>query len=308
MIKGKGRINRHTVAQPTERGYGGPVQSIGDEAVAAVSRSVKAVRMPALAPVVVPSGEPEDWRPVVRFEGKYDVSDHGRVWSHRRQRMLALTETPLGYVVVCLSQPPARLTRKVHRLVLEAFVGPCPEGMETRHLDGDRRHNQLTNLMWGTPLENGADRIAHGNIPAHSQADCRRGGHALIGRNLILNRGHRKCRACVAARQLLMRRPDLSATHAELADALYAYFAHGGPNPYAALDTRELAECGGLWAFRQMPVAVSFRAADLRAVAAARGVDGITDNHARATLSRAVRLGEAVRLGPGLYRRICETV
>jgi hypothetical protein len=52
-------------------------------------------------------------------------------------------------------------TFRVHRLVLEAFVGPCPEGMETRHLNGVRDDCRLNNLAWGTPDENRADIIAH---------------------------------------------------------------------------------------------------------------------------------------------------
>ncbi len=51
----------------------------------------------------------------------------------------------------------------MHRLVLEAFVGPCPEGMQCRHLDGNRSNNHIDNLAWGTPKENCADRGRHGN-------------------------------------------------------------------------------------------------------------------------------------------------
>jgi hypothetical protein len=50
----------------------------------------------------------------------------------------------------------------VHRLVLEAFIGPCPDGMECRHLDGDPGNNRLENLCWGTPQQNADDRILHG--------------------------------------------------------------------------------------------------------------------------------------------------
>lgn len=49
-----------------------------------------------------------------------------------------------------------------HRLVAEAMHGPCPDGMECRHLDGDRFNNDACNLAWGTHLENEADRRAHG--------------------------------------------------------------------------------------------------------------------------------------------------
>ena len=51
----------------------------------------------------------------------------------------------------------------VHRLVLEAFVGPCPEGMECRHLDGNPKSNDLVNLCWGTPKENAKDSFEHGS-------------------------------------------------------------------------------------------------------------------------------------------------
>lgn len=53
----------------------------------------------------------------------------------------------------------------VHRLILETFVGYCPEGMECRHLDGDPSNNHLSNLQWGTRLENVADRRRHGRMP-----------------------------------------------------------------------------------------------------------------------------------------------
>ena len=51
----------------------------------------------------------------------------------------------------------------VHRLVLEAFVGPCPEGLEACHSpDRDRTNNRLSNLRWGTREDNEADKVAHG--------------------------------------------------------------------------------------------------------------------------------------------------
>lgn len=55
-------------------------------------------------------------------------------------------------------------TWKVHRLVLETFVGPCPEGMECRHRDNNRANNELSNLHWGTHADNIRDKIAHGTI------------------------------------------------------------------------------------------------------------------------------------------------
>jgi len=63
-----------------------------------------------------------------------------------------------GYVYVYLFN--AKIL--VHRIVLEAFVGPCPLGMQARHLDGVKTHNWLSNLEWGTQSDNEIDKILHG--------------------------------------------------------------------------------------------------------------------------------------------------
>ena len=57
---------------------------------------------------------------------------------------------------------PDRRRVLVHRLVLETFVGPCPEGMECCHIDGDASNNWLHNLRWDTRKANAGDRIKHG--------------------------------------------------------------------------------------------------------------------------------------------------
>jgi len=54
--------------------------------------------------------------------------------------------------------------RRVHHLVLETFVGPCPEGMETRHLNGDPSDNRLENLAWGSREDQISDQKKHGTF------------------------------------------------------------------------------------------------------------------------------------------------
>jgi hypothetical protein len=65
---------------------------------------------------------------------------------------------------------PKKTERLIHVLVLEAFIGPCPPGLECRHLDGDPSNNALDNLRWGTHLENCVDRDRHGKH--HKGARC----------------------------------------------------------------------------------------------------------------------------------------
>jgi hypothetical protein len=114
----------------------------------------------------------EIWKPVVGFDG-YEVSNLGRVRSWKKIRkwwqILVLNvshkERPLTErrLVVTLRKSGKSITRAVHRLVLEAFIGPCPEGMEARHVnDNDINNNILSNLAWGTHDQNMADKINHG--------------------------------------------------------------------------------------------------------------------------------------------------
>lgn len=101
--------------------------------------------------------EPEEWRHLDRFPG-YQVSSLGRV-KGRRGGILSESLND-GYPHVKMS---VYGRRKVHQLVCEAWNGPCPAGMMTRHRDGNRLNNRFDNLCWGTNSENQKDRIAHGH-------------------------------------------------------------------------------------------------------------------------------------------------
>lgn len=65
-------------------------------------------------------------------------------------------------VVVSLRRDNETVITRVHRLVLEAFVGPCPHWMEGCHNDGNPLNNAVTNLRWDTPKANQADSQRHG--------------------------------------------------------------------------------------------------------------------------------------------------
>jgi len=101
-----------------------------------------------------------NWKPLL---GPYEVSDEGQI-RHMRTGRIRRPKTlpPWGYLQVTLYVDGAFVYEYVHRAVLKAFVGPCPEGQQARHLNGDRNDNRLENLAWGTPLENAADTIRHG--------------------------------------------------------------------------------------------------------------------------------------------------
>lgn len=72
-----------------------------------------------------------------------------------------------GHERLMLGKGSLRRFRSVHRLVLETFVGPCPQGMECCHKNGIPNDNRLENLRWGTHSENMQDMIEHGNHNPH---------------------------------------------------------------------------------------------------------------------------------------------
>lgn len=108
----------------------------------------------------------ENWRKVVDpdFEDFYEVSDEGRVRRISTGRILKVSNHPKGYRSIMLSGRGQRKNFLVHKLVLESFVGSCPEGHESRHLDGNRANNCLPNLAWGTSSENEGDKVRHGTV------------------------------------------------------------------------------------------------------------------------------------------------
>lgn len=119
----------------------------------------------------------ERWLPVVGYEGLYEVSDMGRVKSVARViqrkggRVNPIPEKILK-PVMCRRYPGVSLYRAgsplktpaIHALVMAAFVGPCPEGMQVAHNNGDRTDNRLENLRYATPLENSRDKFEHGTV------------------------------------------------------------------------------------------------------------------------------------------------
>lgn len=175
----------------------------------------------------------EEWRQAPGYVGGLEVSNRGRV--RNRKGPLRGNINASGYRVIDVRREGEKRSRGalVHRLVLEAFVGPCPPGMQTRHLDGDPGNNHLGNLRWGTPAENNRDTLRHGRHEKVNRKHCPR-GHALTENNLNpsqLARGRRSCQACHRARSFYYYRdlsPALdSAEFKALADTYMPAEVHG---------------------------------------------------------------------------------
>lgn len=125
----------------------------------------------------------ETWKVIHGWESRYEVSSLGRVRSvdHVQKflsklgnpvsrfikgRVMRPTSGPYGYCRVALQLNGRLKQALVHRLVCEAFHGPCPPDKEhCAHWDGDTSNNRADNLRWVTVRENGEDRVRLGQAP-----------------------------------------------------------------------------------------------------------------------------------------------
>lgn len=102
-----------------------------------------------------PDLDGEEWRWAVGLEGKYKVSNLGRVRSYiKGGRIKSPNKTKCGYLVVNLFYDCGLHGKLVHRLVAEAFI-PNPENKRTvNHKNGKKDDNRAVNLEWMTYSEN----------------------------------------------------------------------------------------------------------------------------------------------------------
>lgn len=108
-----------------------------------------------------------EWRQAAWGFSRYEVSNRGdvRAWHSLWGRWHTLRPqiNPKGYVTFNLYRDDGvRREVRVHRLVMETFVGPMPAGLEIRHLDDVKTNNHISNLAYGTRAENVNDRIKNG--------------------------------------------------------------------------------------------------------------------------------------------------
>ena len=156
----------------------------------------------------------ERWGTIPGCKGYYEASDFGRVRStdrfvtrkngqkhHRRGVLLKQQSTKAGYLYLAIYIDGNKTCNFVHSLVLETFIGLCPDGMECCHGNGNPADNHLQNLRWGTHSDNMQDMLRHGTNAKRSRIACPL-GHLLAVPNLrakVTASGHRTCLACSRA-------------------------------------------------------------------------------------------------------------
>lgn len=159
----------------------------------------------------------ENWLPIPGYEGRYEVSDLGNVRSVERvtidrrgarKHYTGKTLKPISngshFNVPLYDEYGKKRREYVHRLVMLAFVGPCPEKKEVCHSNGNPSDNRLCNLRYGTVSENRLDSVRHRTHPETRKTHCPR-GHILAEPNLRSGQkpGYRKCKACKYAQEYI---------------------------------------------------------------------------------------------------------
>lgn len=168
----------------------------------------------------------EVWKDISDYEGSYQVSNLGRVRSLPRTtrfmrngkevqqavpgKVLSAKVNRDGHLFVSLCKEGKPKHWYVHTLVLTAFVGSRPDGMECLHRDGDPTNNRVENLRWNTSSQNKLDSVRHGTHVQARKTHCPH-GHEYSEENTYIDPdGYRHCRTCCKAQDRKRRRRNLT--------------------------------------------------------------------------------------------------
>jgi HNH endonuclease/NUMOD4 motif len=138
----------------------------------------------------------ESWLPVTGYEDSYLASDLGRVYSLLTGIILKQHPNGSGHLRVRLYRSGTSRLVLVHLIVLEAFEGECPEGLEACHWDDVPSNNKLSNLRWDTRIANRADMARNGHNFWSSRDECANGHEFTPENTRVRTDSGRACRKC----------------------------------------------------------------------------------------------------------------
>lgn len=111
-------------------------------------------------------------RDVVGYEGIFQVTEDGEIFSLRTNKFLIQGTTKVGYKIICTRVNGIAKSPRVHRMVAEAFI-PNPDNKpEVNHINGDKTDNRVTNLEWVTSKENTQHALATGLQVSLAGTEC----------------------------------------------------------------------------------------------------------------------------------------
>ncbi|MFV8049906.1 NUMOD4 motif-containing HNH endonuclease [Mycobacterium sp. 48b] len=146
----------------------------------------------------------EEWRAIPGYEGAYEVSDKGGVRSLtrldtrgrlRRGKLMSPRKARSGHLAIAL-HAGSRRNFLVHHLVLMAFVGPRPDGLDGCHRNDIPDDNRVANLRWDTRSSNALDCVRNGGHHMANRTECPKGHPYTPENTYVKPSGSRCCRDC----------------------------------------------------------------------------------------------------------------
>nr|DAS34350.1 MAG TPA: homing endonuclease [Caudoviricetes sp.] len=110
----------------------------------------------------------EEWIPIEGYEGYYEISNLGRVYSIRRNMILKNKISPTGYARVSLSVNGVAKHHAVHRLVANAFIKNPDNKPTVNHINENKLDNRVENLEWATNAEQNVHGTRIERVKAHT--------------------------------------------------------------------------------------------------------------------------------------------
>lgn len=183
------------------------------------------------------------WLPVPGYEGRYQVSEDGKVANVRTGAELSSWNDVDGYRRYTLYKTGKKKNLKASRLVALAFLGEPPSSDKNLvlHCNGVNTDDRVSNLRWGTVSENSLDMVKHGTHPKASRESCAN-GHEYEEGSYRVRRGSRECKRCVS---MFAERTRNRLKGSEPPDS-----AHGTLNGYVAYQCR-CSRCKTTWSSYQ---------------------------------------------------------
>ena len=146
----------------------------------------------------------EIWKDIENYEGVYQVSALGRVKSSYTNSILKGCKTSNGYLRVDLCKNGIASTKKIHRLVAQAFIPNTENKPEVNHIDENKTNNMVSNLEWMTSKEN----CNHGT---RNERMAKTRGIPIIATNITTGESQEFYGTAECARQLGLHQPNITA-------------------------------------------------------------------------------------------------
>jgi hypothetical protein len=130
---------------------------------------------PDSTPVQLSFDDNEEWRDIPGYEGKYQASTKGRIWSNHSHKVLSLAPSH-GYRTVCLTLNGKPRTWRVHKLIALVFLGPPPSSeFQIDHINRNRADNRIRNLRYLHYIENASQGARRGEQSPRSKLSNKQG-------------------------------------------------------------------------------------------------------------------------------------